>query len=91
MARMQGNLDFFLGHMLLPLGDYTPDIHRLRRSLPITVAVGEASEGQLAYRAAVALAERLGKEPAVFPGDHGGFNSHPGAFAGRLNEVLGTD
>jgi hypothetical protein len=54
------------------------------------VAVGEASEGQLAYRAALALAERLGKEPAVFPGDHGGFNSHPEAFAGRLNEVLGT-
>ena len=89
MARMQGNFDFFLGHMFLPFGDYAPDIPRLR-SLPITVAVGEASEGQLAYRAAVALAERLGKEPAVFPGDHGGFNSHPRAFARRLDEVLGT-
>jgi pimeloyl-ACP methyl ester carboxylesterase len=89
MARMQGNLDFFLGHMWLALGGYAPDVSRLR-SAPITVAVGEASEGQLAYRAALALAERLGKEPAVFPGDHGGFNSHPEAFAGRLNEVLGT-
>jgi pimeloyl-ACP methyl ester carboxylesterase len=86
MARMQGNFDFFLGHMFLALGDYTPDISRLR-SLPIAVAVGEASEGQLAYRAAVALAERLGKEPVVFPG---GFNSHPEAFAGRPNAVLGT-
>ena len=90
MARMQGNFDFFLGHMLLPLGDYVPDVSRLR-SLPITVAVGEASEGQLAYRTAVALAEELGKEPVVFPGDHGGFNSHPRAFARRLNEVFGTD
>ena len=89
MARMQGNFDFFLGHMLLPLSDYAPDIPRLR-SLPITVAVGEASEGQLAYRTAVALAERLGKEPTVFPGDHGGFNSHPEAFARRLAEVLCT-
>lgn len=88
MARMQGNFDFFLGHMWLPLGDYTPDISRLR-SLPIEVAVGEASGGQLAFRAAVALAEQLGKEPVVFPGDHGGFNSHPEAFAGRLKEVLG--
>lgn len=88
MARMQGNLDFFLGHMWLPFGDYAPDVSRLR-SLPITVAVGEASEGQLAYRAAVALAEHLGKEPAVFPGDHGGFNSHPEDFARRLEEVLG--
>ncbi|CAA9365323.1 MAG: hypothetical protein AVDCRST_MAG90-3323 [uncultured Microvirga sp.] len=89
MARMQGNLDFFLAHMWLALGDYTPDISRIR-SLPVTVAVGEASEGQLAYRAALALAGRLGKEPAVFPGDHGGFNSHPEAFAGRLDQVLGT-
>ena len=89
MARMQENFDFFLGHMWLALGGYAPDISRLR-SLPITVAVGEASEGQLAYRAALALAERLGKEPAVFPGDHGGFNSHPEAFAGRLDEVLGA-
>ena len=89
MARMQGNFNFFLVHMLLPFGDYTPDVSRLR-SLPITVAVGEASEGQLAYRTAVALAERLGKEPAVFPGGHGGFNSHPEAFAGRLDEVLGA-
>ena len=89
MARMQGNLDFFLGHMWLALGGYAPDVSRLR-SLPITVAVGEASEGQLAYRAALALAGRLGKEPAVFPGDHGGFNSHPEAFARRLDEVLGT-
>ena len=88
MARMQGNLDFFLGHMWLSLGDYAPDISRLR-SAPITVAVGEGSEGQLAYRAAVALAEQLGEEPAVFPGDHGGFNSHPAAFARRLEEVLG--
>ena len=88
MARMQGNFDFFLGHMWLPLGDYAPDVSRLR-SLPIEVAVGETSEGQLAHRTAVALAEQLGKDPVVFPGDHGGFTSHPKAFAGRLDEVLG--
>jgi hypothetical protein len=87
MARMQANLDFFLGHMLLALGDYAPDISLLR-SLPITVAVGEDSEGQLAYRAAVTFARRLGKEPQVFPGDHGGFSRHPGPFAERLDEVL---
>jgi len=89
MVRMQGNLDFFLGHMWLPLGDYAPDISRIR-SLPITVAVGEASEGQLAYHAAVALAEQLGKEPTVFPGDHGGFGSQPEAFTSCLHEVLST-
>ena len=89
MARMQGNLDFFLGHMWLPLGDYAPDISRLR-SRPITVAVGEASEGQLAYRAAVTLAEQLGKEPTVFPGGHSGTIIQPEAYAGHLYEVLST-
>ncbi|MDQ3376485.1 MAG: hypothetical protein M3533_06265 [Actinomycetota bacterium] len=54
------------------------------------VAVGEASEGQLAYRAAVELAERMGKEPTVFPGSHSGISSQPEAYAGRRREVLST-
>lgn len=88
-ARMQGNMDFFLGHMWLPLGEYAPDISLLR-SRPITVAVGDASEGQLAYRAAVTLAEQLGKEPVVFPGGHSGTITRPEAYAARLDEVLST-
>jgi hypothetical protein len=88
MARMQGNMEFFLGHMWMPLSDYVPDTSQLR-SLPIAVAVGEASEGQLAHRAARALAEQLGQEPAVFPGDHG-WGGEPEAFARRLDEVLGA-
>jgi hypothetical protein len=60
------------------------------RSLPIVVGVGVASEGQLAHRAALALAEQLGKEPTVFPGGHSGIGSHPEAFAGCLHEVLRT-
>ena len=75
--------------MWLPMADYAPDIPRLK-SLPVAVAVGETSARQLAYRSAVALAEQLGKEPAVFPGDHGGFRSYPRAFADRLEEVFST-
>ncbi len=86
MARMQGNMDFFLGHMWMPLTGYLPDSLRLK-SLPIVVAVGEASEGQLAHRAAGALAEQLGQEPTVFPGDHG-WGGEPEAFASRLDDVL---
>ena len=89
MAQALRNPDFFLGHMWLPMTDYAPDIPRLR-SLPVAVAVGETSEGQLAYRSAVALAKQLGKEPAFYPGDHGGFRSHPRAFADRLDEVFST-
>jgi pimeloyl-ACP methyl ester carboxylesterase len=86
MARMRANLDFFLGHMWLPLLDYVPDPDRLR-SLPVVVAVGEESGGQLANRAARALAEQIGQEPTVFPGDHG-WGDQSEAFARRLDEVL---
>jgi hypothetical protein len=41
-------------------------------------------------RAALALAEQLGKEPTVFPGGHFRIGSQPEAFAGRLHEVLST-
>ena len=89
IAPTPSNPDFFLGHMWLPMADYAPDILRLR-SLPVAVAVGETSEGQLTYRSAVALAEQLGKEAAVFPGDHGGSRSYPRAFADRLEEAFST-
>ena len=56
---------------------------------------GEASEGQMAYRCATAIAERLGTEPVIFPGGHGGFNKSewdpsgdPEAFAAKLREVF---
>lgn len=87
MARMGRNMDFFLGHMWMPLNDYSPDVTRLL-TLPITVAVGEDSTGQLAHRAATELAARLGQQPVVFPGGHSGLGSPPDAFARRLHEVL---
>jgi hypothetical protein len=34
------------------------------------------------------VAERLGTEPVVFPGDHGGFGSEALAFAAKLRDVL---
>lgn len=52
------------------------------------VGVGAASKGQLAHRTGLALAEKLGVDPVVFPGDHGGFMGQPGEFAQALQEVL---
>ena len=56
---------------------------------------GEESEGEIAHRGAVAVADALGTEPVVFPGDHAGFlggeygqTGEPEAFAARLREVL---
>jgi len=44
--------------------------------------------GEPPHRAACALAERLGTQPVMFPGDHGGFGAQPDAFAAKLHEVL---
>ena len=49
----------------------------------------------MAYRGAVAVAERLGTKPVIFPGGHAGFlrgewdpSGDPEAFAAKLREVL---
>jgi hypothetical protein len=34
------------------------------------------------------LAARLGTQAAIFPGAHGGFESHAAEFAVKLREVL---
>jgi pimeloyl-ACP methyl ester carboxylesterase len=88
-ARIAGNLEFFLAHGVRPLTGYVPDVAALRAgSARIVVAVGETSQGQLAHRAAVALAERLGSPPVTFPGDHGAMVSRPREFAETLHQVL---
>jgi pimeloyl-ACP methyl ester carboxylesterase len=62
----------------------------------IVIGAGAESEGELANRAAYAVAERLGSEVVVFPSHHGGFvggesgwKGEPEAFAATLREVLG--
>jgi hypothetical protein len=85
-----GNLDLFAGYTIPVITNYAPDLEALRTS-PARLVVGvgdESTPDQLAYRSAVALAAGLGIEPAVFPGAHGGFGSHPETFAVRLHEVL---
>jgi hypothetical protein len=89
MARMGKNMEFFIGYEVPPFARYTPDIAALQASsAQVVMAVGEASEGEPPYRAAFAVAERLGTRPVVFPGDHGGFGAQPGAFAVKLHDVL---
>jgi pimeloyl-ACP methyl ester carboxylesterase len=64
-------------------------------STRIVIAAGEGSDGEMAHRGALAVAERLGIEPVMFPGDHGGFaggeygqTGEPEAFAAKLRDVL---
>ena len=89
MARVEQNMDFFFAHYLLPITSYAPDIAALQAaSSQVVVGVGEESVGQETYDTALALAERLGTEPVVFPGDHVGMATQPEAFAAKLNEVF---
>jgi pimeloyl-ACP methyl ester carboxylesterase len=89
MGRMMGNFEFFLAHVMRALGSYVPDVHTLKTSSTrVVVGGGEESGQQGAYRAAVALAERLGQELVQFPGAHGGFATHSEVFAERLHNVL---
>jgi hypothetical protein len=75
---------------------YEHDFDALRAaSTRIVIAAGIESEGEFTYRAAVAVAERLGTEPVIFPSHHGGFlggefgyAGEPEAFAAALREVL---
>ena len=82
--------------------DYAADVDRLRQaSTRIILAVGEESggpdDGELAGRAARAIAAALGQDPVVFPGGHNGFlggeygqMGKPDEFAATLREVLGS-
>jgi pimeloyl-ACP methyl ester carboxylesterase len=75
-------------HMIL-CSSYEHDFAALAAApVRIVVGVGADSAAQLPGRAAVAIAERLGTAPVIFPGDHGGFGSQPEAFATTLRQVL---
>jgi pimeloyl-ACP methyl ester carboxylesterase len=86
-----------LGPHMLCTSRYEPDFESLRdASTRIVVAGGIESEDMFPYRAAQAVAERLGTDVVVFPSHHGGFHEQgePEAFAATLRRVLtnpGTD
>lgn len=88
--------DPLLGQNLVSGNHYQHDFDALRAaSTRIVIGVGAESEGELSHRAAVAVAERLGTTPVIFPSHHGGFlgpesgyAGDPDAFAVKLREVL---
>ena len=88
--------DPLMGQTIISITNYQPDFDALRAaSTRIVVAAGAESEGEMAHRGALAVAERLGTEPTIFPSHHGGFlggehgwAGEPEAFAAKLREVL---
>jgi pimeloyl-ACP methyl ester carboxylesterase len=91
LARFEKNTEFFVGYEVPPFARYVPDLAALQASpVRVVLAAGEESEGEPSYRAAFAVAERLGPKPVMFPGDHGGFGIDPAAFGSKLHEVFST-
>ncbi|WP_033260712.1 alpha/beta fold hydrolase [Amycolatopsis vancoresmycina] len=87
--RAEGNFAYFFGHLMPATGAYEPDLDAVRAGpARIVVAVGEESAALPVHHAALGLAADLGTGPEVFPGGHGGFDTHAPAFATRLREVL---
>jgi pimeloyl-ACP methyl ester carboxylesterase len=87
--------DPLLGNMVGG-ASYELDLEALR-AVPtrIVLAAGAESEGEMTHRAALAVAEELGAEAAIFPSDHAGFmggefgqQGEPEAFAATLRQVL---
>jgi pimeloyl-ACP methyl ester carboxylesterase len=89
LARMEEANKVFFGHLIRQTTAFRPDIEALKAAQTrIVVGVGASSEGQLAHRTGLSLADKLSVEPVVFPGDHGGFIGRPSEFADVLQEVL---
>jgi pimeloyl-ACP methyl ester carboxylesterase len=88
--------DPLVGQNIISCTHYEHDFDALRAApTRIVLAAGADSEGTLAHRGAVAVAQRLGANAAVFPSHHAGFlggefgmKGDPDGFAARLREIL---
>lgn len=89
--------DPLVGQNIITCTHYQHNFDSLRTaSTDIVIAIGEESEGEMAYRGGLGVAERLGIEAVVFPSHHGGFlgpesgpmQGQPEAFAAKLREAL---
>jgi hypothetical protein len=88
--------DAMVGQNIVAVTHYEHDFDALRAaSTRIVLAAGAESEGELAHRAAVAVAQKLGTEAVTFPSHHAGFlggefgmKGDPNAFAATLRKVL---
>lgn len=95
-AQDDGSRDDLLLSRELAMPPFEPDAGALLTSaVHIVPAIGAEGGGTMARRGGEALAELLGLEPVVFPGDHSGFAANewsagndPKAFAQRLRELL---
>ncbi|MFF3861282.1 alpha/beta fold hydrolase [Streptomyces sp. NPDC002209] len=89
VERTMANLPFFVGRIVPSFMSYAPDTHGLEAlSDRLVLACGQDSRGELPYRPAALLAERLGTELLHFPGGHTGLTTHPAEFGELLAKAF---
>ncbi|MFH8343450.1 alpha/beta fold hydrolase [Streptomyces sp. NPDC018045] len=87
--RTMADLPYFVGRIVPGFMSYAPDLHRLQAvSDRLVLACGQDSRGELPYRPAAFLADRLGTELLHFPGGHTGSTTHPAEYAEALKKAL---
>lgn len=87
--RTMAGLAYFVGRIVPGFMSYAPDIQRLAGlSDRLVLACGHDSRGELPYRSAAFLAERLGTELQHFPGGHIGLTTHPAGFGENVRKAL---
>ncbi|MCD0444054.1 alpha/beta hydrolase [Glycomyces sp. A-F 0318] len=88
-ARLRGLQPAFLEHLLVPFAAHAPNEFALQANAnKLVPAAGVDSRGQLPYRSAAALAERIGAPLTEFPGGHLGPVERPALFARALTRLL---
>ncbi|MBT2526322.1 alpha/beta hydrolase [Streptomyces sp. ISL-99] len=89
VERTMTNLPYFVGRIVPSFMSYAPDLHRLEAlSNRLVLACGQGSRGELPYRPAAFLAERLSTELRHFPGGHTGLTTHPAEFGELLRKAF---
>jgi pimeloyl-ACP methyl ester carboxylesterase len=88
-GQTMANLPYFVGRIVPGFMSYAPDIRQLEGlSDRLVLAGGQDSRGELPYRSAAFLAERLGTKLQHFPGGHTGLTTHPAEFGELLQKAL---
>ena len=93
-ARAEGNMTFWMEHEFRQYPAYHPDFDALAAVAEKIVPAGGRDSrvnGSMPFLPVIALAGRLGRDIAEFPGGHLGYAEHPGDFATRLGQALGAD
>ncbi|MGY3678263.1 alpha/beta fold hydrolase [Streptomyces sp. TE33382] len=89
VERTMANLPYFVGRIVPSFMSYAPDMNRLAAlSDRLVLACGQDSRGELPYRPAAFLAERLSIELRHFPGGHTGLTTHAAEFGELLRKAL---